>query len=197
MERPPRSCAVLEDKRGGSRISLPSEFAANVIETDGFQRGTTLRDSNMRLRKDEGFCAKRVGYGSNTHFQTAISADGQEPGQRHAAGPARGAEFRFGPLFWNPAPQDPVAMGIQLGFLRVVRAMIQDAALLNVEDGIFRVEFADLPNHASSGRIEKHVFCTQREKIRALPHFTGIDRIDRIVPGPFTAGQRVEIFPLM
>src|ERR1700730_6981071 len=108
MERPPRSYAVLEVKRGGGRFRFPGEFAANVIEKDGFQRGTALGEGNLLLRKGEGICAKRIGYGRDAHFEIAISADGQEPGQRHAAGPARGAEFRFGPLFWNPAPQDPV-----------------------------------------------------------------------------------------
>src|SRR5258708_37705681 len=110
---------------------------------DGLERGGSLRRRSMLLRKNEGFCTKRVGRRSDAHFEIVVRANGQEPGQSHAAGPACGTEFRFGSFFWNPAPQDAVAVGVQLSFLRVVCAVVEDAALLRVEDEFFWIELAD------------------------------------------------------
>src|SRR6266851_7265315 len=149
MKRPPGSCAVFECKRVGSRFCFPGEFAANIIEVNGLERGSTLRQSRMLLRENDSFSAERIGYGSNVHFEIVISNERQEPGQSHAAGPACGAEFRFGTFFWNPAPEDAVAVGVQLRFLRVVSAMIEDAALLLVKDEFFWIELAEFPNHAA------------------------------------------------
>src|SRR5712692_183849 len=142
MKRPPGSCAVFEGKRVGSRFCFPCEFAADIIEMHGLERGSTLRQSRMLLRENDSFSAERIGYGSNVHFEIVISAEGQEPWQSHAAGPARGAEFGFGPLFRNPTPEDAVAVGVQLRFLRVVSAMIEDAALLHVKDELFWIKLA-------------------------------------------------------
>src|SRR5580765_6828021 len=103
----------------------------------------------MPLRENEIFCAERVGCGNDAHFEIVSSADGQEPRQRHAAGPARGAEFGFGAFFWNPTPENAVTAGVQLSFLRVVCAMVKDAALLHAKDELFGIELTDFPNHAT------------------------------------------------
>ena len=61
----------------------------------------------------------------------------------HPAQPA--ALIRFPARFRNPAPQDAVAFGVQLRFLRVIGAMIQNAAALRMENQLLRIEFARFP----------------------------------------------------
>src|ERR1700720_2896710 len=65
-----------------------------------------------------------------------------------------------------------------------------------MEDELFAVELARFPRHFARCGIQQHVFATEREKIRALPHFAGIHGINGVLPGPLALRQPMEIFPL-
>src|SRR5713101_3060919 len=58
------------------------------------------------------------------------------------------------------------------------------------------IEVAHFPDHVTGSGIEKHMFCAEREKIRALPHFTGVDWVDGFTFRPFSVGKLVKILPV-
>ena len=87
------------------------------------------------------------------HFEGVVQAEGENTRQRHAAGPACGDQFGIGAFFGDPAPKDAIAFGVQLGFLRVVGAVVEHASFLRVEEELFRIEFANFPNHLAGSGI--------------------------------------------
>ena len=67
------------------------------------------------------------------HDELAI-CDGEAARQGHHAGPAGGGVFGLGAGLGDPAPEDAVAVGVELGFGRVVGAVIEQALRFGVEE---------------------------------------------------------------
>src|SRR5690349_22515713 len=64
-----------------------------------------------------------------------------------------------------------------------------------MKDEFFGIEFAGFPNHFAFGGIKQNVFVAEPEKVRALPHFAGIHRIDGLFSIPFSGSKRVQVLP--
>lgn len=140
--------------------------------------------------------AQRARLASDFHFESVVVGDFESAREGHAAGPACGEEFGVEALFGDPAPEDAIAFGVQLRFLGVVGAVIEDAARLRVEDKFFGIEIADFPEDAACRGVKQNPFFIELEKIGALPHFAGADGVGMFAAGPLAFGERVEIFPV-
>jgi len=141
--------------------------------------------------------AERFDFRGELHFEPVVGAERKDAGEGQAASPAGGDEFGIGAAFGDPAPEDAVAFGVELGFFGVVDAVVENAALLRMEDEFLRIEFANFPDDLASGGIKQNVFFAEREKVRALPHFTGVDGIGVFFFGPVTGSEWMEIFPVV
>ncbi len=125
--------------------------------------------------------------------------DGKDAGEGEHAGPARDVVLGFGAGFGEPAPEDAVAVGVELGFGGIKGAAeVELAGSGGVEGEGFGVEVADLPEGLTLGGVDEDVAVGEREEVGALPHFAGVDGIGGGGAGgrEVAFGEGVEVLPL-
>src|SRR6266478_2304875 len=168
-------------------VAAAAPFGSSLADHQG-----PLRSSRVNVeRGDLVFQAS-----SPARFSIWISSMAWPSWDKSACRPGRTNDFARSACFRNPAPQDAIALGVELRFLSVVGAVIEDAAPLGMEHEFLGIELAGFPNHLTRGRIEKNVPLSQREKIRALPHLAGVHGIAGILSRPLSGCERVQILPL-
>ena len=133
---PPWAVTISERKmRARSGVGkFPNEFGGQIGEGNVAAGYCSGSDVDSLRRKWEGRAAESGEFWKRAHFEMAVRVQRKDAGEGHAAGPACGDEFGVGAFFGDPAPEDAVAVGIELSFLGVVGAVVEDA-------GVFLVEF--------------------------------------------------------
>lgn len=132
--------------------------------------------------------AEFFGDGSDCDLEASVTADGKDAGQGHHAGPAGCAVFGFGARLLDPAPEDAVALLIELGFGGVEAAVVEQTGLLLVEEEIRGGEGTGLPEDFALRGVDEDVLgltgrTWEREEVGALPHVSRIDGIGGAAAG--------------
>src|SRR5215510_655669 len=77
----------------------------------------------------------------------------------------------------QPAAQNTLPLGVELRFLRVVSAMIQNTASLRMKHQLLRIELSHFPCYFPCRRVQQYMLRTERKKVWAFPHFPGVHKI--------------------
>jgi hypothetical protein len=194
-EGEPGAGLIGEFEAGILSVAHPEEFTADIFDFD-FACACGAIGCREFVGHLEGLLAQRARLRRDFHFESAVVGDRESARERHASSPACGEKFGVGALFSDPAPEDAIAFGVKLRFLRVVGAVIENAALLGMEDEFLGIEIADFPKNTACRGIKQNPFLVEREKVGTFPHFAGADGIGTFSTRPLAFGERVEIFPV-